>query len=503
MKKNIITIAAMLCTSAILASCGNTPKKENKDKFKDSRLDLFTVVSGEMDGAEFVPDGKTYDFKSLYEAANYVYENCENGSFVKAKDDSTDTIIFQKRSSVDSIRGDNIYDQWFYYNMGNNGVLDGYTQYVAGYVDTNIGEKYNRLYVTTDCLKQSYQPYYLLRHETLKTASWNLLPLLDTSIRYNPHAFTGMREITYKFDLTQSKIRPSYSKDQKVEPLITLSQTDSYNWSNQGIYMDTDTGNWYYLKGETQSDSKILDYDNKEVILTSTWDKEKQEYTPDGDVKMTLTYVFDETEEVWTNDLAIEVTYKDGTTKSFKKNYDYTNINGRGTPRANISLDLVAGNDKVEEGSYAPDFMCGAYFKNIVVSEAKGSVPEGLTDEEYGGDSEMCCKPGETYNLLAGAEKNDADCEIILDNYGLINYHNDVKDKDIYDISYEQIAPTTLRTKEVLDVEQEIAKIKDTDTKDSAIVIKTLPKFNALSAVQQKLITRIDGYTQLEKAIER
>lgn len=356
--------------------------------------------------------------------------------------------------------------------------------------------------MTSDYLKQTYQPYHLLKHEDKTTAAWNLLPLMDTSIRYNPIAFSGMRTITYNFDLSEAKIRPSYNELQKAVPTITLSSTDSYNWSNQGIYMDTKTGNWYYLKGETQSDVKEIEYDDQEVILTSTWDNEKQEFTPNGDVKMTLEYVYDEKEEVWVNDLKIETTV--GTeVKTFDKRYEYIQMNGRGTPRANISLDIISDSEEYDEGTFAPDYMCGAYFKNITITEAKGKVPENLTDEEYQGDTPMVGKAGETYDLLAASEANVIDLEVILEHYDAITYHEDIKNKDVYDISYEQKVSEDTRTKEVKEVEELIKKITDSDTADSPNVIKAYQKYKNLNGVTQKMIKSIDGLTALEEALER
>lgn len=500
MKRKKINLLVALGASLLLVSCGETNSQDIV--LNDSREDYYTVVSGEYDDStkEFVEDGDTKDFKSLYEASNYLFDNCENGSYVKLKDDAENKILFQKRANKESINGNTITDQWFYYKDGTT--LDAYSIYLAGDTNFYVGQKYTRMFLSNDSLTKTYQPYSILKRDSgVTTQAWNLLPLLDTSIRYNPIAFSGMREVTYKFNLTESTIRPSYNETQKVVPTITLSQTDSYNWSNQGIYMDTATGNWYYLYGETQSDSKNLKYDDEEVILTSTWNNDKQEFTPNGDVEMTLKYVQQE-DESWRNDLIINVTDKDGKVKTFNKSYEQSNMNGRGTPRCNISMDLVSTDEDVEETAFAPDFMCGAYFKNITISEAKGKVPEGLTDDEYQGDTDMVGKAGEEYNLLACASKNDVDMEVILDHYDAIEYHSNEKTKDVFDISYEQKKGNP-RTDEVAKCEELIAKIKDTDTKDSTSVIKAQTEYEKLDGKTQDVIKCIDGYTALEEALKR
>lgn len=490
MKKTILKVLS-LSLVAMLSSCGG--KKTEEMILNDTREYLFTAVSGEMDNGELVVDDEV-DFKSLYEAANYVFDNCENGSYIYRKGDTNKTPLFTKRANEEDIEG-SISDQWFYYRDGST--LDGYSQYLSGDTEFFKNEKVTRIMATTDSLKWSYQPYSLYRREvTASTQAWNLLPIQDTSIRYNPHSFTGIRTITFNFKLTDARIRPSYSSDQKVIPFITLSSTDSYNWSNQGIYMDTATGNWYYLKGETQSDTKALTYDTDKVILTSTWDNDTQEFTPDSDVEMTLTYVEVE-EETWVNDLTIKT--NSGT---FDYRYEYSAMNGRGTPRANISLDLVSTNEDIDEATFTPDFMCGAYFKNITITKATGTVPEGLTDEEYAGDADMCCKPGETYDLMANAEKNDADADVILDHYDAISYHEG-EENDVWDISYEAKASENARGEEVTNVESLISKIEDSDTSTSASVIKASTAYNKLHTTQAKLVVKHDGYTQLQEALER
>ena len=506
MKKKLIIYSLLVCSTFILASCGPESTigggTDNTSTFVDSRTDAFTVVSGEMTMEGFVPDGDEVNFKSLYEAANYLFDNCDNGSYVKKLGDTTNTILFQKRGSESSISGATT-DQFWYYANGTT--VNGYSAYFASNYELFNSENVSVIMASTDNLKQYYQPYGLIAGEghSETTASWNHTPLLDTTIRYNPIAFSGMRSITYNFDLSEAKIRPSYNETQKAVPMITLSSTDSYNWSNQGIYMDTDTGDWYYLYGETQADSKFLEYDTEEVILGSTWNAETQEYTPNGDVKMTLNYVFSEESETWSNDLIIEVTYNNGDVKTFNKNYEYSAMNGRGTPRANIALDLISSDEDYDETSFSPDFMCGSYFKNIVITEAKGTVPEGLTDDEYQGDTDMQGVPGTTYDLTTNDLGSDIDMEIILDHYDAITFHEDATNGDVFDIDYTPVISEATRTAEVLEAEELIGQIKDTDTAESASVILASQAYNALDAVSQKLVRYIDGYTQLEEALER
>lgn len=518
-KKFLLVSGVLLCASMLATSCGGgeepgpnpdpnpNPGPVEDINLIDSREDLFTAVSGALDDSgNFVADGVEEDFPSLYEAANYVFDNCDNGSYVKLKGDTENNILYQKRSGQAGIDGA-IKDQWFYYRDGST--LDGYSEYLTGDTDFFHGEKVTRLMASSANLKYTYQPYSLIAREghAETTAAWNILPLMDTSIRYNPKAFVGMRNEVVSIQLSDARIRPSYNETQKAVPTITLSATDSFFWSNQGIWMDTDTGNWYFVEGETQSDVKSLTYNSMEgnpVILTSTWDEEKQEWTPDGDIKMSLEYVQDPEMEVWLFDFSIEVTV-DGETKTYENVYENINATGRGTPRLNISLDMVAATDDYDETTFAPDFMCGAYFKDINVTEAKGTVPEGLTDEEYQGDADMCGVPGETYSFLVKdmGEDNPSDVEIILDHYDAITYHEDITDSDVFDISYEQRASDKARTDEVAEVEKLIAQIPEDATSSDASVIKASAKYEPLETTQQRLIRYFDGYTALEDALNR
>ena len=75
-KKIILALYALVGASFALTGCGGnggggtTPEIE----LLDTRVDAFTVVSGSMEGNEFVADGDTYNFKSLYEAANFCFD---------------------------------------------------------------------------------------------------------------------------------------------------------------------------------------------------------------------------------------------------------------------------------------------------------------------------------------------------------------------------------------------------------------------------------------------
>lgn len=514
-KKILLNGCALLCASLLITGCGggqqDEDKKPNPDDTQevekeliDNREKAFTVVSGSMVNGEFEPDGDEVDFASLYEAANYVYDNCDNGSFVKKKGDETNTVLFQRRAGQDSIDGA-INDQWFYYRDGS--MLDGYSQYIVNYYNNYGGEDVTYLMASSNSMKYTYQPYGLISNDDrTTTASWNLLPLLDTSVRYNPKAFVGIRSETVSIKLSEAKIRPSYNEIQKAMPLITLSSTDSYNWSNQGIWMDTDTGNWYLLQGETQSDVKSLEYDiSDQVILTSSWDQEKQEFTPNGDITMTLEYRLDEEFETWVNDFTITVTSKDGTTKTFENTYEYLSMNGRGTPRVNFSLDLVSNDEDYDEATFAPDFMCGAYFKNITVTEAKGTVPEGLTDDEYMGDTPMVGTPGETYSFMVKDmnDNNAADVEVILDHCDAITYHDDITENDVFDISYEQEINDKTRSDEVLNVEKLISEIPENATSSDVSVIKANAAYQKLTTPQLRLVRDLDGFKALEEALNR
>lgn len=488
-KKNLLVLA----TTFVLVSCSsNGGTSTVKPVLNDNRQKVYVAVVGEINNeGEFESFDADKEFKSLYEASNYAMEEGDAGSFVYCSYDSNKTKLFVRQAAS--------YDYWFYYKDGN--ILDGYSPYTPGDVEFYKGENYTRILCSGGYAGPTYQPYELMGHESKTTQAWNRLPFLDTSIRYNPHAFTGIQDTTYTFELSQAKIRPSYNENQKAVPTITLSTTDSNNWSNQGIYMDTDDGNWYYLQGETQSNLKMFDYE-KEVIMSSSWNQEKQEWTPESDVKLTLNMVESDDGSV-SNKLTIELLKEGQVTKTVTKIYEYNQMNMRGTHRASIDLDLIPTDEEVEEEYLTPDFQCGAYFKNVIVSEGKGTVREGLTDEIYRGDEPMCCEAGKTYDLLYALHgyENDADTEVILDGRNNITYKVANENKDAWDISYEQKVAQAYRSEEVLEVEDLIKLIPEGATVTTDEFRTAYAAYKLLSEPQQKLIEEVDGYTAIKEII--
>lgn len=468
------------------SSVESSSEEEIEIVLNDTREELYTAIVAEEETA----------FKSLYEAANFVMENGSTGDRVYVNSDA------EKRSSFELMSEDVVAgDYWFYYKDGN--MLDGYSPYVTGDVEYYRGERYSRIMCASGYAAPTYQPYILMGAENSATQAWNRTYYTDATVRYNPKAFTGIQDTTYTFELTDTKIKPSYNEAQKVVPTITLSTTDSYNWSHQGLWMDINTGKWYYTEGEIQSDYKSLEYYDDEVFMTSTWNQETEEWTPNNDLRLSLSMVYLEDDDVTYNELTIEVLNEDGTVKSTSvKDYEFSGMTMRGTHRANITLDLMPSDDDYDEDTITPDFMCGAYMKDVVVSEAKGTVREGLTDDIYQGDSPMCCEAGQTYDLLYVNESfnNDTKTQVILDNLNAIQY-NEVDGKDSWTISYEQSGPTAIRSQEVLDCEALIALIPDDATIASAEVKAAYKVYNKLPDAQKQLITYVDGYSKLEEIL--
>lgn len=492
MNKKYLSLSSLgLLAVLSLSSCGGSTLGKPVT-VTDTRDDLYVAALGETSGGQFEVYERT-NFKSLYEAAHYVMENGDKGSYVYNLNDDTETKLFK-------ITG-NASDYWFYYKNGN--MLDGYSIYVQGDVEYYRGEKYTRILSAGGYSAATYQPYMLMGHETRGTQAWNRTYYLDTTVRYNPKAFTGIQDTTYLFELSQAKIRPSLSSESKVIPTITLSTTDSYNWSNQGIYMDTTTGNWYYVEGEAQSATKYLEYDTNNIIMQSKWDAEKQEFTPTSDVRLSLSVVFDEENEYTTNQLTIEVIQNEKVTKTITKVYEMSSLTMRGTHRANISLDIIPSDEDIAEEGVVPDFMCGAYFDNIVVSEGKGSVREGLTDDEYQGDSPMSCIPGETYDLLyaKGGYQNLSDTEVILDNYACIDYSDKNAQKDTWRISYEQSKSDMLRSEEVEEAIELIKLIPEGAGVTSDEFKTAYAVYKNLSEPQKLLISEVDGITRMREIL--
>lgn len=481
---------ATTSTPAATSTPTSTPAKIEK---VDPRKEAYSVVSATMNAKDEVEElGVVDGFKSMYEAINYVLDEEDPGSFVFLTGDEARTPFYKKVKAS--------FDTWHYYKDGN--LLDGFYPYAPGDTEYFKGENYTRVVSSAGYAGQTYQPYELMGHEDKTTQSWNRLPLMDASVRYNPHAFTGIQDSTYTVELTKAKIRPSYSELQKAVPTLTMSTTDSYNWSNQGLRMDEETGQWRYFKGETQSDYKSIEEED-EVIMTSTWDQEKQEWTAPYDVRFSLSQIYNESDESVSNGLTLELLQNGEVKKTLEYNYEMNAMTMRGTHRFAISLDLEPRTDDFDEESMTPDFQCGAYIKDLVVSEGKGSVREGLNDDIYKGDAPMCCEAGKTYDLLYALEgyKNDADTEVILDNLNAITYKEANANKDTWDISFEAVVPAEKRTEEVLDCEDLIALIPEGADASNDEFRTAYASWKELHVVQQELISQVDNLKAIENII--
>lgn len=504
MKKTVLlVVSSIVCLS--LASCGTTTSADSSEStspvtsnhevnitLNDSRQELYTTVYGQYDNGVFTSFGEDKDFKSFYEAVTDCFYNGEYGSYVYAKSNASATPLYVKRASHVADYSDTTpADQWYWYNSDME--MDGHFGFMTGFTDLYRNQNYTSIYSTKDNFAPSYQPYSIIGIDdtSASTPAWNLEPYLDSRVVYNPLAFSGIQQSVYTFDLTKAKIRPSYSSTQKAYPEICLSTTDSYNSSKQGLFMDTNNGNWYYYYGESQSQSKVYQYDYDQVIMTSTWNEAEQEFTPDGDVTLQLNTVWDEENEIIRNDLDISI-LSNGQTSTFERSYEYVNMTACGTHRASVGLDLMPIDD--EEDLVLPDFMCGAYFNNIVISQAEGTVKEGLTPVEYTQD--VGCDAG-TYNLLNSAPMNPTKIGTILDGSANINYDISTPDQDVYNISYQAKDSLNPRTEAIRDCESELDEIADEDTSSSASVIIAKASYDKLSKQQQNVIKQIDKYLSL------
>jgi hypothetical protein len=508
MKKSMLLVAAsIMCLS--LASCGTTSTTSTEEitsqaettsenevniNLNDTRLELYTAVYGSYEDGIFTSYEEDQNFKSFYEAVSDCFYNGEYGSYVYAASDENASPLYIKRASHVADYSDSTpADQWFWYNSDME--LDGHYGFITGFTDLYKNENYAAIYSTKDNFAPSYQPYSIIgtdNDSATTTPAWNLEPYLDSRVVYNPLAFSGIQQSTYTFDLTESKIRPSYSETQKAYPEVCLSTTDSYNSSKQGLFMDTDNGNWYYFYGESQSQSKVYQYEYDDVIMTSTWDEENQEFTPDGDVTLELETIWDEENEIIRNDLDIQIAVGSDVT-NFERSYEYVNMTACGTHRASVGLDLMP-TDGEEEDLVLPDYMCGSYFNNIVISNGEGTVKEGLSILDYTQD--FACEAG-TYDLLNSSEMNSTKIGTILDGSSNISYDISTAGQDVYNISYAQKDSASSRSDAISSCESSLDQIADEDTSSSASVIVAKSSYDKLSKQEQNVIKQIDKYLDL------
>ena len=130
-KKNILFVISLACVMGLVA-CGNNGKGSQNVELVDSRrADAYVLVSGEMEGNEFVSYNEDKDFSSMYEAIEECINECEPGSYVYRKDSSEKKPLYVKQNRSD--------DYWFYYCDGS--IADGSSPWVNGDTEWFQNEK--------------------------------------------------------------------------------------------------------------------------------------------------------------------------------------------------------------------------------------------------------------------------------------------------------------------------------------------------------------------------
>ena len=387
----------------------------------ENKEDNYTADTREISYAALTNQGVLINrFKSLYDAieacfnydernrSNSSYDSENNGSYVVKYFESTDTyddvILFRNRTSY-IVDQDENKDMFWYYQ-------DGASIRKYGYYDNNYWTSLlkNSKYVTIlrqadlNSTPNDYEAEVKVFASSYKVVNNNTIydaAATQTSgaiVTANADAFDYCYELdsamsifyakkpngslTYdqKFSnirnwiqLKSAMIYPSYNESDKAYAYIGYTSTAEDFILHQGIRCDVSTGNWYYYSGIVTNTingitMKEVMFENVSDIcyLTSTWDPVEKCYRPDQNINIAITYknlgLVDGKNQL---KFTLQLVFDDKRIIDIDE-YVYSAEN-------TASFRFTAGLD-VDTDSDLADYMCGAQFKNLIITYSRGWI---------------------------------------------------------------------------------------------------------------------------------
>lgn len=117
-----------------------------------------------------------------------------------------------------------------------------------------------------------------------------------------------------------------------------------------------------------------------------------------------------------------------GDSRVVVKEYENASLTQCGTIRFTCGIDIESENTLV-------DYICGARFEDLVITEAKATMYEEMLDDSvYGTFPELY--PGE-YDILNSNPQTDARFHTILYTPSCITYDFNTPGKDVYSFAFE------------------------------------------------------------------
>lgn len=252
--------------------------------------------------------------------------------------------------------------------------------------------------------------------DSAESAAWNYCYGIETSVNIFLKPSNNITDARVWLNLSDAEIYPSYTESDKAWAYTGFVTSTANYILHQGLKCDTTNGNWYYYYGivtntENGVEIKELEYPGVTDIcyLTSTWDSEKGCFKPDEDIMISIATSAVSAEPVYQE---VEITsadfspnlhyiyngstyelatiYESNKTYYLKLSYDITSTlgmnfeDGRSVEQSCVyksienapSLAFNCGLD-IDTNDDLADFMCGAEFKNVVITYAEAETANG------------------------------------------------------------------------------------------------------------------------------
>ena len=447
MKKFLCLVATLLMV-VTLASCNEKTKgneKTNADTTPVETVVAKTFEAKRVDDREavythYAANGSEVEsYTSLYQAIYNCVDMGDSEDYICQE--GSEEKLFVNHDLFD--KETNNADMYWWYKGGN-----AYGKYTP-YEDTYWGELRDEDYtmIMKNGVNSTALNFYS-SYETVKTTSdvfkfkfggvdkWHICTELESSATVDMEAYSGITKSVYKLDLSEAKITPSYDDTDDTYAYVGFITADGNYVANVGLRCNTRDGNWYYYAGEASIDSSSIEMDDENCYLTSTWDETEKCFRPDGDVTMTME-LLKLTDEDGDSYIAHRLTMEFSDGRKVVKDYEDLDLTQCGTIRFTCGLDIVSDNTLC-------DLMCGAEFKNIVVTEATATVLEEMLDPLTYGILAEISFAGD-YDILNSNEEffigeDSARFHTIIYNTACTSYDFSTPGKDVYNFSYN-IAP--------------------------------------------------------------
>lgn len=444
--KKFLTLLCALSLGATLAACNNnsatgeptkTPVEPTVEPTKtpvEETVEAKSFVASRADDRQavyshYAEDGTKIDsYTSMYAAINACVNDGDIKDYV-AQDGKEDKLFVNYEMYTEDTQ-----DMYWYYDNGNS--LNRYIYWEDTYWNLLRGTNQISVYKAAangtvshyangyDCIKINTDPTLFRIGQVMP---YHVCWELEANATVDMLAYSGITKSVYNLDLSEAKITPAYDGTDTAYAYVGFVTTDAYNVSNHGLRCDTSTGNWYYYCGETSNNSSSIVMDDENCYLTSTWDETEKCFRPDGDVVLTMELLTLQDED-GDDYIVHRLTMDFGNDRVVVKDYEFSKLTQCGTIRFTCGIDIISDNTLV-------DYMCGAKFENIVVTEAKATVLEEMKDDfVYGNTSELYAG---TYDIMNSNPENPARFHTIIYTPSCVTYNFDTPNRDVYGFSFD------------------------------------------------------------------